>query len=51
MMKKFELGALKVLKAVVDKDISANKQVSSKCLALLYQPKRIVAQGNNKSEY
>ncbi len=35
--------AFKALKTVVDKDVNANDKVSSKCIAILYQPKRNVA--------
>ncbi len=42
IMKKFEKGTLKVLKSVLDKGIDNQKQASSHCLSLLYQPKRIV---------
>ncbi len=48
-MKNLELSALKVLKITLDVDISANKQVSSKCLALLYQPKRIVVDEKSRN--
>lgn len=45
-----ELSTLKMLKSVLDRDITADKQMSSKCLALLYQPKRSVSKETEESK-
>ncbi|MDO4772778.1 MAG: hypothetical protein Q4A72_04385 [Bacillota bacterium] len=47
-MRNLELSTLKMLKSVLDRDITADKQTSSKCLALLYQPKRSVSKETDK---
>lgn len=50
MIKNLELVALKVLKTVLDKDISVDGQSNSKCLALLYQPKRILLEKSSENQ-
>ncbi len=42
-MKNVEMGALKVLKSVLDKGMDDRKEANSHCFGLLYQPKRKVS--------
>ncbi|MGL5439832.1 MAG: hypothetical protein ACRDA4_05515 [Filifactoraceae bacterium] len=39
-MKNIQKKALKILKNIVDKDVNAGKELSSKCTTFFYQPKR-----------
>ncbi len=47
VMKNINKNALMILKSAIDKEVNADKQLSSKCISLFYQPKRVVAQENN----
>ncbi len=41
-MKNVKMESLKVLKTIVDKEVNADKRLSSRCLSFFYQPKRNV---------
>lgn len=39
-MKSVKKDALKILKLAIDKEVNADKELSSRCVSIFYQPKR-----------
>ncbi len=39
-MKSVKENTLKMLKSAIDREVNADKELSSKCVSIFYQPKR-----------
>lgn len=47
-MKGIKVNVLRVLKKIIDGEVSADKQLSSKCISIFYQPSRKKAKDKKK---
>ncbi len=45
-MKNLKIKALKTVKQLVDKETNVNQEANSKCMVLVYQPKRKINTDN-----
>lgn len=39
-MKSIKKNVLKIVKSAIDREVNADKELSSKCISILYQPMR-----------